>query len=289
MVIVSSVRKSVTSSSEAASSIMPTVAHVTRAKYSPQSSVNDQAIDSQTTSPSMMMNRTFKTPVCRSADSVPRKIAPPGLLKYSASEGLSHPGVPWISACASRCTCINPAAASSASATPASVSQPIARRRAGALIRPANARSASSTTRPQTESTVAGARCQKSRKSTFERFGSMGQLPSLARHAVIPVHVGGMPAPVTEQDHADADGHLGRRHGDHEQSEDDPGQGAGPGRRIAVVAPERHEVDVGGVEHDLDGHQHGNGVAPDEHAHQPDRERGGGEVEKPVQRDVRSH
>ena len=65
-----------TSSSEAASSIMPTVAQITRAKYSPQSSVNDQAIDIQTTSPSMTMNRMLKTPVCRSADSVPRKIVP---------------------------------------------------------------------------------------------------------------------------------------------------------------------------------------------------------------------
>ena len=64
-----------TSSSEAVSSIMPTVAQNSRAKYSPQSSVNDQAIDSQTTSPSRTTNRTLKIAVCRSADSVPKKIA----------------------------------------------------------------------------------------------------------------------------------------------------------------------------------------------------------------------
>ena len=40
-----------TSSSEAASSIIPTVAQNRRAKYSPQSSVNDQAIDSQIDQP----------------------------------------------------------------------------------------------------------------------------------------------------------------------------------------------------------------------------------------------
>ena len=64
-----------------------------------------------------------------------------------------------------------------------------------------------------------------------------------------------------------------------------PVSGPSPVRRRAVP-PEGDEVDVGGVEHDLDRHQHGDRVAPEEHADQADRERGRGEVEEPVQRDV---
>src|SRR5262249_26554017 len=53
-----------------------------------------------------------------------------------------------------------------------------------------------------------------------------------------------------------------------------------------AVAPEGDQVDVGRVEHDLDGHQHGDRVAPDEHAEEPDGEGGRGEVEEPAQGDV---
>ena len=59
--------------------------------------------------------------------------------------------------------------------------------------------------------------------------------------------------------------------------------GVGP---LRAVSPERDQVDVGGVEHDLDRHQHGDRIAPDQHARQADRERGGGEVEEPGQRNV---
>ena len=62
--------------------------------------------------------------------------------------------------------------------------------------------------------------------------------------------------------------------------------GVGP---LGTISPERDQVDVGGVEHDLDGHQHGDGVAPHEHARQADGERRRGEVEEPGQRDVGTH
>ena len=53
-----------------------------------------------------------------------------------------------------------------------------------------------------------------------------------------------------------------------------------PSMVVAAEAREGHEVDVGGVEDHLDAHQHVQHVAPDDDAHQPQREqrRGDGDV-----------
>ena len=73
MVIVSSVRKSVSSSSEAVKSIIPTVDQNISAKYSPQFSVNDQAIDIQTTSASSRVSNRLNVSVSRSPEIVSKK------------------------------------------------------------------------------------------------------------------------------------------------------------------------------------------------------------------------
>ena len=54
--------------------------------------------------------------------------------------------------------------------------------------------------------------------------------------------------------------------------EDHPGD-------VAVEAGERHQVDVDGVQHQLDAEQDADGVAAREHAEEADGEDDGGEVE----------
>ena len=76
---------------------MPTVAQNIRAKYSPHSSVNDQAIDSQRTSPSRRTKRMLKYADLGSADSVPKKMAPAESAKYSSqSTGSASPANPGV-------------------------------------------------------------------------------------------------------------------------------------------------------------------------------------------------
>src|SRR5205809_2566833 len=65
--------------------------------------------------------------------------------------------------------------------------------------------------------------------------------------------------PEDGDDDGEADGDLGRRHA---QDEEDEGLAVDG----AVALPEGHEGQVGGVEHDLDGHEDDERIAPDEHA-----------------------
>jgi hypothetical protein len=51
------------------------------------------------------------------------------------------------------------------------------------------------------------------------------------------------------------------------------------------VAPEGDQVDVDGVEHELDAHQNRHGVLAGQHAVQPNAKQGGGEDEIPGERD----
>ena len=76
-----------------------------------------------------------------------------------------------------------------------------------------------------------------------------------------------MPAAIAKQDQADADGDLGRGDREHHDRQHDRRQAVRP-RAARAVAPEGDQIDVGGVEHDLDGHQHRDGVAAHQHARQ---------------------
>src|ERR1041384_2457917 len=107
------------------------------------------------------------------------------------------------------------------------------------------------------------------------RFGSHASLRLASAEAplrlALPSHqtqvVDGQPAPQAEDGHDDgqADGHLGGGHGHDEEDE-----------RLAVVAAEAmaegDEGEVGGVQHQLDGHEDHERVAADDHADHADRE-----------------
>ncbi len=77
----------------------------------------------------------------------------------------------------------------------------------------------------------------------------------------------GRAASVDGDDQSQADGRF--RGGD---GEDDDGERLAGDQRRRHVAPEGHQVDVDGVQHQLDAHQNGDGVAAAEHAIQADAE-----------------
>ena len=77
-----------------------------------------------------------------------------------------------------------------------------------------------------------------------------------------------------------ADGSLGGGDGDGEKHEDYPGGGRGRG----AVAPERDEVDVGGIQHQLDAEQHEDGVGPRQRAGEADAKQRRGEKEAELER-----
>src|SRR5918994_2441262 len=81
------------------------------------------------------------------------------------------------------------------------------------------------------------------------------------------VDVDRLPVPVDQDPDRQAEAPLRRRDGDHEQGEHLPRQRA---QRLA----ERHQVDVHGVQHQLDRHQHEDAVPPGQHAVDADREQG---------------
>src|SRR5581483_3254574 len=81
----------------------------------------------------------------------------------------------------------------------------------------------------------------------------------LALHEVDLVKVDADPVAVDEQDDRQADADLGGRDGDDEQGEDLAGG-------VAQAGGEGHQVDVHGVEHQLDAHEDQDAVAPGQHA-----------------------
>src|SRR5581483_9048575 len=81
---------------------------------------------------------------------------------------------------------------------------------------------------------------------------------------------------VDEQDDGEADADLGGGHGDDEQGED-------LARNRVPEGPEGNQVDVDGVEDQLDRHQHEHAVAPGQHAVDARAEQEGGEEEELVE------
>src|SRR4029453_18348982 len=85
---------------------------------------------------------------------------------------------------------------------------------------------------------------------------------TLPPHERQPVHRRTAAEPEDGHNDGEADGDLGRRH---TQDEEDEGLAVdGP-----VALAESHEGQVGGVEHDLDGHEDDERIAPDEHPEGP--------------------
>src|SRR5437899_7210638 len=79
------------------------------------------------------------------------------------------------------------------------------------------------------------------------------------------VHVGGDLAAEHDDDDRQPHGGFPGRDGDHEQGHD-------LARERVQVVGERHEVEVGPVQHDLDAHEHDDEVPPDEHSDEPRHE-----------------
>src|SRR5918995_4865208 len=82
------------------------------------------------------------------------------------------------------------------------------------------------------------------------------------------VDVDRLPVAVDQDHDREPDPHFGGGHRDHEQGEHLTGD-------VVQGLPERHEVEVDGVQHELDRHQDEHRVAPSEHAVDPGREQGG--------------
>src|SRR5687767_2880485 len=91
-----------------------------------------------------------------------------------------------------------------------------------------------------------------------------------ALHQVDLVEIDADPVAVDEQDDGETHADLGGGDGDHEQGEDLSGGVVQPGG-------ERHQVDVHGVQHELDAHEHHDAVAPSQHSVDPDAEQEGGQ------------
>src|SRR5688572_15634924 len=91
-----------------------------------------------------------------------------------------------------------------------------------------------------------------------------------ALHEVDLVEVDADPVAVDEQDDRQSDAHLGGGDGNHEEGEDLPGG-------VVELGGEGDEVDVHGVEHQLDAHQHEDAVAPRQHAVDAGAEQEGGQ------------
>src|SRR5262249_48989198 len=80
------------------------------------------------------------------------------------------------------------------------------------------------------------------------------------------VDLDGLEALVDGEHDRQADGGLGGGQHDHEDGEDLSVVGA------AVVASEGHVIEIGRIEYQLDAHQDADGVAPREHAEEPEAE-----------------
>src|SRR6266536_1065693 len=110
-----------------------------------------------------------------------------------------------------------------------------------------------------------GRRFPKKRTATNPSAGSSGMIHAFcsicpsALQLVHAVEVGAVQVPVDEQHDGEADAHLGGSDGDHEEREHLAGDVTGEGG-------ERDQVDVDGVEHELDREQHEDAVAAREHA-----------------------
>src|SRR5690606_22807594 len=99
-----------------------------------------------------------------------------------------------------------------------------------------------------------------------------------------------MPSPLQLRQFVDGGGlAIAEDRHDDRQPDDDLGGGDDEdeeGGELAVESlqgpPGGHESQVDGVEHQLDAHEHHQGVAADEDAHRPDSEEGGGEQHVPV-------
>src|SRR3990170_1043908 len=100
-------------------------------------------------------------------------------------------------------------------------------------------------------------------------------------HHVDLVDVNGLQVPVDRQHQGQTHRGLAGRQGDDDQGEDVPRQR--PRRHVAV---EGHEVNVGRVEHQLDAHQNGHGVAAGEDAVQPQPEEQGTDGQVVVEADL---
>src|SRR5581483_6878898 len=83
---------------------------------------------------------------------------------------------------------------------------------------------------------------------------------------------------VDQDDDRKTDPHLRGGDGDHEQRERLPGE-------VVQRLRERDQVDVDGVQHELDRHEHEDGVAPRQHAVDTRREQDGGEEQNERQAD----
>src|SRR5215216_5203710 len=105
-------------------------------------------------------------------------------------------------------------------------------------------------------------------------------LPLKSQHARV-VHVERLAVAEDGDDDPEAHGGLGGRDRHHDEDEELP-------RHVAEVAGEGDEGQVHGVEHQLDAHEHLDGVALDDDADHADGEEHGREREIPGQGDHRS-
>src|SRR5207302_3224148 len=109
------------------------------------------------------------------------------------------------------------------------------------------------------------ARWPGSSRTAGQAPGGRARASRCARSAPQQVEVVGLDGPAHAEDHDDdgeADRDFGHRDGDGEQREDQPGQ-------VVAKAREGYEVDVHGVEHQLDAEQDADGVLAREHAEEP--------------------
>src|SRR4029450_10397186 len=100
--------------------------------------------------------------------------------------------------------------------------------------------------------------------------------------AVEMVGDGGPPHPEDEDHQGEAKRYLRHRDADGEQREHHS-------HHVAVEAREGNQVDVDGVEHELDTEEDADGVPARDHAEEPDREEHRGEDEIALERDRGGH
>src|SRR5689334_23773127 len=114
------------------------------------------------------------------------------------------------------------------------------------------------------------------RAGTIHRRGRVTRRPSSLQQVDL-VHEHGLAQTEQVHDDGEPDRHFRRGHGHHEEHE-----------HLAVHrvhrARERDEREVRGVQHQLDGHEDDERVAPDEHADDADPEQHGAQGQRPRQR-----
>src|SRR2546421_11855147 len=131
-----------------------------------------------------------------------------------------------------------------------------------------------------TQSPLLGSFLPKNRMTTNDSAGMRGMSQAFsamdfrsALHEVDLVEVDADPVPVDEQHDGEADSDFGGGDGDDEEGEDLTGD-------VAELGREGDEVEVHGVEHKLDAHEHEDAVAPGQDPVDADTEQEGGQEQE---------